>query len=249
MKVAEQKFTMPVGGGEAEAFLYTSEDGHTAPGVLFLTDLMGIRRDNLAMARRVAEHGYTVLVPNVFYRVTKLPVFDFTPNFSEERTIKRAMELRAGLTPAQMAEDGKVYLDYLAALKTVKGSKFGVVGYCFTGAMATRIAAAEPNRIAAAASFHGGGLYTDAPDSPHLALPKIKARLYYGHAQNDRSMPAQAIVEFDDALKAWGGSYQSETYPAAHGWTVPGHAGGVYDEAQSERHYVKLFETFDAMLK
>ncbi len=248
MKVAEQRFTMPVGGGSAEAFLYTPEDGSAAPGVLFLTDLIGIRPANLGMARRVAEHGYTVLVPNVFHRGTKLPVFDFMPNFGEEKTMKRVMELRASLSAEQMAEDGKTYIDYLLAQESVKGVKLGMVGYCFTGAMATRIAAAEPERITAAASFHGGGLYTDAPDSPHLVLPKIKARLYYGHAKDDRSMPAEAIVKFENALKAWGGKYESETYPAGHGWTVPDHAG-VYDEKEAERHYVKLFELFDATLK
>jgi carboxymethylenebutenolidase len=247
MKVVEQKFTMAVGGGSAEAFLYAPDDS-AAPGVLFLTDIIGIRPANLGMARRVAEHGYTVLVPNIFHRVTKIPAFDFAPNFGEERTMKRLGELRAGLTNAQMVEDGKVYVDYLEAQKSVKGPKLGVVGYCFTGAMAMRIAAAEPDKIAAAASFHGGGLYSDAADSPHTLLPKIKARLYFGHAKDDRSMPAEAIVKFEEALKAWGGKYESETYPAGHGWTVPDHAG-VYDEKEAERHYVKLFEAFDAALK
>jgi carboxymethylenebutenolidase len=248
MKVAEQKFTMPVGGGNAEAFLYSPEGGGAYPGVLFLTDLIGIRPANLGMAGRVAEHGYTVLVPNIFHRAGKLPVFGFPPDFGDEKTMKRVGELRAALDPEQMVQDGKTYIDYLLAQKTVKGPKLGTVGYCFTGAMVTRIAAAEPDRIAAAASFHGGGLYTDAPDSPHLVLPKIKARLYYGHAKDDRSMPAEAIVKFENALKAWGGKYESETYPAGHGWTVPDHAG-VYNEKEAERHYVKLFELFDATLK
>src|ERR1700743_1442537 len=100
MKVAEQKLTIPVGGGEAETFLYTPEDG-PAPGVLFLTDIMGIRPENLGMARHVAEHGYTVLVPNVFFRATKLPVFYFKPNFGDERTLKLVGQLRANLTTEQ----------------------------------------------------------------------------------------------------------------------------------------------------
>jgi carboxymethylenebutenolidase len=248
MKVAEHKLAIPVGGGSAEAVLYTPEGGGASPGVLFLTDIIGMRPANLGMAKRVAEHGCTVLVPNIFHRVTKLPAFDFTPNFGEEKTMKRLGELRAGLNNEQMVQDGKTYVDYLLAQKSVKGPKLGVVGYCFTGAMAVRIAAAEPDKIAAAASFHGGGLYSDAPDSPHTLLPRIKARLYFGHAKDDRSMPAEAIAKFEDALKAWGGKYESETYPAGHGWTVPDHAG-VHDEKQAEKHYDKLFGLFDATLK
>jgi carboxymethylenebutenolidase len=248
MTVAEQKLTLAAPGGDTEAFLYHPEGNGPWPGILFLTDIIGIRDANLGMAKRVAGHGYTVLVPNIFHRVTKIPAFDFAPNFGEEKTMKRLGELRAGLNSTQMVEDGKAYVDYLLANKSVKGSKLGVVGYCFTGAMAMRVAAAEPEKIAAVASFHGGGLFTDAPDSPHLLLPKIKARLYFGHAKDDRSMPAEAIVKFEDALKAWGGKYESETYPAGHGWTVPDHAG-VYDEKEAERHYVKLFELFDGALK
>ena len=102
----------------------------------------------------------------------------------------------------------------------------GVVGYCFTGSMAMRTAAVRPDKIAAAASFHGGGLYTDAPTSPHLTLPRIKARLYFGHATKDQSMPAEAIEKFDAALASWGGKYVSEVYEgASHGWTAAGRPG------------------------
>jgi carboxymethylenebutenolidase len=96
------------------------------------------------------------------------------------------------------------------------------VGYCATGGMALRIAAARPDRIAATASFHGGGLFTDAPTSPHLALPRVKARLYFGHAIQDRSMPEEAIEKLNRALESWGGQYESEVYEGAyHSWTVP----------------------------
>jgi carboxymethylenebutenolidase len=111
-----------------------------------------------------------------------------------------------------------------------------------------RTAAARPDEVAAAASFHGGGLASDQPDSPHLLLPQIKARLYFGHAVEDRSMPAAAIAKLDDALKAWGGRYENEVYDGAHhGWAVPG--SPVYNEKQAERHFEKLVELFDATLK
>src|SRR5262249_19291742 len=117
----------------------------------------------------------------------------------------------------------------------------------FTGAMALRAAAARPDRIAAAASFHGGGLYTDKPTSPHLVLPRVKARLYFGHAANDRSMPQESINNFDIALVIWDGHFQSEVYDAAHGWTTIG--GQVYNQAQAERAFGKLVELFAATLR
>jgi len=124
----------------------------------------------------------------------------------------------------------------------------GVVGFCFSGTMAMRAAAARPHRIAAAASFHGGRLYTDQPTSPHHQLPRIKARLYFAHAVDDKSMPAESIAKFEEALKAWGGHYQSETYEGAlHGWTVPG--GHVYNHAQAERAFDKLTRLFAETLK
>ena len=243
----QEKLEIPMPGGSAEAFLI--HDGAAKPGVLFLTDIMGIREANLGMAERVAEHGYTVLVPNAFWRASKLPVFDFPPQMGEERTMKRFGELRAGLGNAQMGPDGAAYVDFLFKQKQVAGTKVGVVGYCFTGQMALRIAAEVPDKIAAAASFHGGYLCTDAEDSPHKLLPKVTARLHFGHAIEDRTMPADQIVKFEAALKAWGGRHESETYEGAlHGWTVPGRAG-IYNEKQAERHYVKVFETFDAALR
>ena len=123
----------------------------------------------------------------------------------------------------------------------------GVVGFCFAGQFALRVAAARPDRIAAAASFHGGGLFKDSEQSPHLVLPRVKARLYFGHAENDQSMPADAITKFEDALREWGGSYESETYPARHGWMIPGRE--VHHPAEAARGFSKLIELFDNSLR
>jgi len=225
--------------GAVEAFLYRPDDSGSFPGVVHLTDIAGIRPAYHRMARRLAEQGFAVLLPNIFHRVSKLPLFDFEVKMGDERTMKRLGELRAGLNPEQMFADGAAYTDFLLKQKGVNSGKLGVVGYCFTGSMAVRMAATRPDKIAAAASFHGGGLATDQPDSPHLLLPKIKARLYFGHAIEDRSMPAAAIEKLDAALKAWGGRYESETYEdARHGWAVPG--SPVYNVAQAERHFEKL---------
>lgn len=246
----ETKLDVKAADGAAEAFLYTPATGAGPwPGVVYLTDIFGIRPAFREMAQRMADKGYVVLLPNIFHRGSKLPVLDFVPQFGEEKTMKRMGELRASLPNDKMGPDGAAYADALLARPECKGGKVGVVGYCFTGAMAVRTAATAPDRIAAAASFHGGGLYTDQPDSPHLLLPKIKARLYFGHAVQDRSMPAEAIAKLEAALKAWPGKSESETYEGAlHGWCVPGHVG-AYNEPQAERAFVKLVELFDAELK
>jgi len=124
----------------------------------------------------------------------------------------------------------------------------GVVGYCATGSMAIRIAAARPDRIAAAASFHGGRLFTEAPTSPHLVLPGIKAALYFGHAIQDRSMPDEAIEKLTRALESWGGRYESEVYEGAyHSWTVPD--SPVYNQSQAERAFQKLTDLFTRTLR
>ena len=248
--MTETKLDVPMADGTAEAYLYTPSKGDGPwPAAMLLTDIMGIRPAFRQMSQRLADQGYVVLLPNVFYRGAKLPVLDFTPVFGEERTMKRMGELRSALGNGQMGPDGAAYADCLLAQKTVKGSKVGVVGYCFTGSMSFRIAAAAGVKIAAAASFHGGGLYTDQPDSPHLALSKITARLYFGHAIEDRSMPAEAIAKLEAALKEWSGQGESETYEGArHGWCVPGRVE-VYSEAQAERAFAKLVALFDATPK
>jgi carboxymethylenebutenolidase len=168
--------------GISDSVLYHSEDGRRLPGVIFLTDIGGIRPSQRQMAQRVASEGYTVLVPNVFYRTRRPPMFDFPVKMGEEGTMKRIAELSGPLTPETVERDASAYVDFLAAHESVREGAMGVVGYCFSGGLAMRTAAARPDRIAAAASFHGGRLFTDSSTSPHLVLPRIKARLYFGHA-------------------------------------------------------------------
>lgn len=236
--------TIPTPDGTADAVFIHPEGSGPWPGVLYLTDIGGIRPAYQEMAERLAqsEDGYAVLMPNVFFRTSKVPLFDFKPVMGEERTMKRFQELAAPLTPAVMKGDATAYVATLTGQNVVKQGPIGVVGHCFTGAMALRAAAARPDRIAAAASFHGGGLWTDKPTSPSLELSHVKARLYFGHAVNDRSMPQESIDKLDVALKAWGGRYLSEVYPAAHGWTTVG--SPVYDQAQADRAFKQLTQLF-----
>jgi carboxymethylenebutenolidase len=242
-----QSVDIPTAEGAVDALLVRPDTAGTLLGVINLTDGLGFRPAFAEQSKRIAERGYVVLTPNIFYRTTKPPVFAFEPDFTNEQTLKRFAELKAPLTPDAMARDGSAYVDFLAAQPRVSRGPMGVVGFCFAGQFALRVAAARPDRIGAAASFHGGGLFTDTDQSPHLVLPKVKARLYFGHAVNDRGMPPEAITKLEEALERWGGEYESETYEGAlHGWMIPG--GKVYHPVQSERGFEKLIELFDETL-
>jgi len=242
----EKAVAIPTADGMCDGFLYQPEAQGRWPGVVFLTDIFGIRPASQGMAKRLAAEGYAVLLPNIFYRVAKPPVFDFQPSFGEERTMKRLGELRAAVPIDAQERDNTAYLDFLSKQESAR-APIGVVGYCLTGSMAMRMAAAHPDKIAAVASFHGGGLFTEAPDSPHMLLPRIKGQMYFGHATDDRSMPAEAIAKFEKALGASAGKFQSETYDAPHGWSVPG--SPMYREPEAEKAFQKLTELLRAALK
>jgi len=246
MDGVENEVEIPMPDGAADAVLYRSTEGRK-PGVIFLPDGIGTRPSQRQMARRLAGEGYTVLLPNIYYRVARPPFFAEKFDFENPAMRGRLAELTSSLPPEAMERDGSAYVDFLAAQPEVGDGPMGVVGFCFTGQFALRIAAARPDRIGAAASFHGGGLFKDGPASPHLALPRVKARLYFGHARDDRGMPAEAIAKFEEALAQWGGSYASETYGARHGWTVPDSA--AYDEPEAERAFAALTALFEAALR
>jgi carboxymethylenebutenolidase len=236
----EYRPTVDAADGPAECVVYTPGD-RPHPGLLFYTDLFGVRPAAQEMAKHIAQAGYTVMMPNVFYRYGKLPLLDFEFQMGEERSMKALPALFAALPGPAMEKDAPHYVEALLARNDVSGNKIAVVGYCYTGAMALRTAAVAPDRIAAAASFHGGRLVTEDEDSPHTRIPKVKAELYFGHAVEDPSATPDQIAKLEDTLKGWGGVFQSEIYEGArHGWTVPGR--DVYNEKQAERHYEKLFD-------
>jgi len=246
--VIEQDIEIRAADGTSDAVFCRPDGEGRWPGVIHLTDIGGIRDAHREMVRRLTAKGYAVLMPNVFYRSGKPPMFAFTPTMGEERTMKRFAELAGPLTAEAAERDAAYYVDFLASHDSVGKGAMGVVGYCFTGSMAMRAAAVRPNKLAAAASFHGGGLYSDGPASTHHLLPRIKAKLYFGHATKDPSMPQEAIEKLDSALAAWGGKYESEVYDGAfHGWTVPG--SPVYNQPQADRAFEKLTRLFAQTLK
>jgi carboxymethylenebutenolidase len=226
--------------GSAESLVYTPGDG-PHPGLLFYTDIFGIRPEAQQVAKRYAEAGYTVLMPNLFYRYGRLPLLDFEFKMGEERSMKALGGLFASLTGAMMEKDAPHYVEALLNRNDVSGDKIAVVGYCFTGAMALRTAAVMPDKVAAAASFHGGRLVTEEGDSPHTRVAQVKGELYFGHAVEDQSATPEQIAILEDTLKAWGGKFQSEMYEGArHGWTMPGRE--VFHAQQAERHHEKMLD-------
>jgi carboxymethylenebutenolidase len=239
---------VPTADGVADAYLVRPDGEGPHPGVLLIGDAYGLRPRIEEMANRIAEQGYVVLAPNVFYRAGRAPVMalpDLTDPDARAAFIDSVRPLMAQLTPERAASDGAAYLDHLAA---VAPGPVAITGYCMGARIGWRIAAAYPDRVAALGSFHGGGLVTDAPDSPHLSAADLQAELYFGHADQDRSMTAEQIAVLERTLDDAGAPYRSELYEGAtHGYTMADTA--AYDEPATERHFGELFGLLDRALK
>jgi carboxymethylenebutenolidase len=214
-------------------------------GIIFYMDAFGPRPALDEMAGRLADEGYTVLVPDLFYRNTPYGPFDARTAFSVEPTATQLRGMLAGTTQAMTQADTGAFLDALER-EGVTGP-VGAVGYCMGGARALNAAAAFPDRIGASASFHGGNLASDAKDSPYHNAAQIKARVYVGSAGVDKSFPPEQSARLAEAFRAAEVDHVIENYVGmAHGWCVPDHS--AYDEAGAERHWRRLFTFFDETL-
>ncbi|HXD05509.1 MAG TPA: dienelactone hydrolase family protein [Burkholderiaceae bacterium] len=228
----------------------------THPGVLVWPDAAGLRPALRDIGRRLAAEGYSVLVPNPFYRVAKAPVFETasTLDFQDAATRAKLTPLIASVNgPGAAARDAAACIAFLDAQPQVdKAKKLGTQGYCMGGALAVRTAAAVPARVGAAASFHGGGLVTDKPDSPHLLAPKIKARMYFGIASNDDERQPDAKTRLREAFAAAGVPADIEVYPARHGWCVPDmpseNGAPLYSKPEAERAWGALLALYKTAL-
>jgi carboxymethylenebutenolidase len=241
--------TVDISGPEgiADAYLTRPDEGERHPGVLFMMDAFGLRPRIEEMADRIAGRGYAVLAPNLFYRAGHAPVLPF-PDMSHDGAraefFKDVRPLMNELTPERAAEDGAAYLDELA--KVAAGS-FAITGYCMGVRIGWRIAAAHPDRVAAFAGFHGGGLVSDDATSPHRSAGNLRAEVYLGHADQDPSNGAEQIATLDAALAGAGVRHRSEVYAGAgHGYTMADTP--VYDEQACERHFAALFDLLDRTL-
>ncbi|MCP3102356.1 dienelactone hydrolase family protein [Myxococcus sp. K15C18031901] len=239
---------LPTPDGAMDAKLFQPDGRGPWPAVIMMPDAGGMRPAFEHMARRLANEGYVVLVPNVFYREGHTAKLQLVGSFSDEAYRRRIFALIGTLTPERLRVDSTAELDFLANDPRVKGPKVGVVGYCMSGSIALRMAADHPAVIAAAASNHGGRLATDAPDSPHRRVGDVRGELYFGHADQDGSMPAEAIQQLEAALKQAGVRARSELYPGAkHGYAVEDSA--AYDKQTAELHWQRLFDLFGRTLK
>jgi len=238
------------------AFIHPATGAH--PAVVIWPDAFGLRPSMREIAKRLAGEGYSVLVPNPFYRVAKAPVFEDASNFNFGDPAQRSKltPLMGSINADGAAErDAAAFIAWLDAQPQVdRNKKVGTQGYCMGGALVVRTAAAVSNRVGAGASFHGGGLVTPNPNSPHLLAPKIKARMYFGIAANDDAQQPDAKTKLKEAFDAAKVPAEVEVYPQAqHGWCVPDmpkqpNGQPIYNKADAERAWGKLMALYKAGL-
>ena len=234
--------------GNCPSYVYRPATGGPWPAVLVFMDGLGIRPAMLEVGARLATHGYYVLLPDLFYRSGPYEPMDPHTVFTDPE--KRKVLLEKFFAPASVANsmsDTRAFLDYLQAQADVDPSGIGTTGYCMGGLRSLAAAGTYPDRIVATASYHGGGLASDAPDSPHLLAPKIKSRVYIAGAIEDASFPDAMKEKLAKALTQAGVDHKIETYQAKHGWVF--RDTPVYDAAAAERHWQTMLALFDAKLK
>ncbi len=224
-------------------FVHPATGAH--PGVLIWPDAFGLRPAMRQMATRLAESGYSVLAVNQYYRSRKAPIAEGTDFGALRETLQ---PLRAALSPETNVTDARAFVSFLDSQSSVdKGRKMGTMGYCMGGPMTMRTAAALPDRIGAGASFHGGGLVTDQPNSPHLLVEKMTAHYLFAIAENDDQRQPEAKDVLRETFEAAGLPAEIEVYEGAmHGWCPPDTQ--VYHEAQAERAWSRLLALFERAL-
>jgi len=242
--VTESELDVTTPDGVADSyFVHPSSGAH--PGVLIWPDAFGLRPAKRQMARRLAESGYSVLVVNQYYRSQRAPIVD-TTNFAE--VSDKLRPLMGSLNADTQTRDAQAFVDFLDNQRSVDSNrKMGTMGYCMGGPFTMRTAAAVPDRIGAAASFHGGGLVTDQPDSPHLLVPRMQAHYLFAIAANDDENQPEAKDVLRDAFAQVGLPAEIEVYDGAmHGWCPPD--SRVYNEPQAERAWSRLLALFTRAL-
>jgi carboxymethylenebutenolidase len=234
--------------GDCPAYVFKPSGPGRFPGVIFYMDGLGIRPTIFEMGERLANHGYVVLVPDLFYRAGPYGPLDPKEVFASG-DVRAAIGHLFASTDNRRAgsEDTEAFLAYLDSREDVAGTKVGTTGYCMGGAISLTAAGTYPDRIAAAASFHGGNLATDSDLSPHRLAPAMAARVYVAGADNDNSYPPEMAARLEQALSDAGVDHRCEIYPdALHGWTMADFP--VYNEAAAERHWNELVALFAGTL-
>ena len=245
--MAHEQVSIRTNDGDCPTHVLTPEGAGPWPAVIFYMDALAIRPTLVDMAARLADEGYVVLLPDLFYR--------FGPYAPLDPKVVFAGDFRATVGPMmattdnrKAAEDSEALLAYLDSRSDVAGPKIGTVGFCMGGGMALTVAGTFPERVAAAISFHGGNLATDGELSPHLLAPRIEAEVYVAGADEDHSYPPEMADRLEVALTEAGVTHRCEIYPgAAHGWMKPDFP--IYDEAAAERGWSEMLALFGRTLR
>lgn len=256
MAVVETAVEVKTPDGTCDAmFIHPKNGSH--PGVLIWPDAFGLRPSMRDIGKRIAADGYSVLVPNPFYRVAKAPVVQDPSsfNFQNPADMAKLQPLMASINaPGACEKDAVAFITFLDAQKEVnKSKKIGTQGYCMGGPLVVKTCATVPDRVGAGGSFHGGGLVTDKPDSPHLLAPKIKARMYFGIASNDDMRQPDAKDKLKASFAAANVPAEIEVYSGSlHGWCVPDmpvqNGMPIYNKADAERAWGKLVALYKTAL-
>ena len=238
---------IPTPDGTCPASLHLPDGDGPWPGVILFPDAGGARETMRAMADRLAGMGYVALVPDVYYREAGWAPFDMATVFSDPDERARLMGMVGSLTRERIVSDTGAYLNYLLARPEVAGTAAGTTGYCMGGRMSLITAGAHPDKVAAAASFHGGRIaVVDDPDSPHLAAGRISAAVYVAGAEEDGAFTPEQAQLLESALAEAGVRHTVEFYPARHGFAVPDNP--THDASAEDRHWKALEELYAANL-
>lgn len=247
LDVTERDVNVETPDGLADCYFVHPSDG-AGPGVIIWPDVVGLRPAFRSMGKRLAQSGYSVLVVNPYYRSAKAPVVAEGASFQDESVRNVLIPLARSLSPETQMTDARAFVDFLDRQSEVDTRrKIGTMGYCMGGPITMRTAAAVPDRIGAGASFHGAALVTDSPDSPHLLVPRMKARFLFAIAENDDQRDPKAKDVLRQAYDEAGLPAEIEVYAGTmHGWCPPD--SRVYNEAQAERAWSRLLVLFETAL-
>jgi carboxymethylenebutenolidase len=241
--LSESMVDVQTADGTCDAFfVHPSEGKH--PGVIFWPDAIAVREAKMAMARRLASSGYSVLVVNQYYRAARTPLGIKFSDFADPDARARLMPLMGGVRePGGIERDAQAFAAYLDGQPSVDTARgIGTQGYCMGGALAFRTAAAVPDRVKAVATFHGGALATDAADSPHRLMAKTRAAFLILPGQDDEKNEPGAVDRLRETAAAADRPAEIEVYKANHGWCVPD--APSYDKAEADRAWDRLLALY-----
>lgn len=245
-EVSEHEVNVTTPDGTADGYFVHPTSGRH-PGVILWPDIRGIRPAFRTMTKRLAQSGYSVLVVNPYYRSLRGEVSQAGESWGDVAVRERIMPLARSLSPQTQTRDGVAFVQWLDQQSAVDTRrKIGSMGYCMTGAFVFRTAAAAPGRVGAGASFHGGGLTTSAPDSPHLLIPSMRGSYLIAIGDNDDAQEPESKNILRAAFDAANVPAEIEVYPARHGWCVLDSQS--YDQVQADRAWSRLLALFSSAL-